>query len=192
MKIFALQDIPASLMLQVGGKARGLCRLSHCGLRVPPGFVLVDVGSDDDVRYATAWWAQSGLGTVAVRSSASAEDGSDYSAAGQYHTALNVYGEVAVANAIRDCLASLSSGTAEQYSTYFSAAGSHGMCVVIQQMIEADAAGVCFTKDPSGGGMRIEAVEGLGENLVSGCMDTHIYHADEALQGDDLITTETT
>ncbi len=190
MNIYALQDIPASLLPRVGGKARGLCLLSRCGLNVPPGCVLTEVETDEDVRYAAAWWAQSGLGKVAVRSSASAEDGTDYSAAGQYHTVLNVFGEAAVADAIRECVASLSSGTAQHYSAYFGAAKSSGMCVVLQQMIDADAAGVCFTQDPSGGGMRIEAVEGLGENLVSGRTATHLYREDTGFSGDSLMSAE--
>jgi len=188
MNIYALQDIPASLLPQVGGKARGLCLLSRCGLNVPPGGVLTGIETDGNVRYAAAWWAQSGLGKVAVRSSASAEDGADYSAAGQYHTVLNVSDEASVADAIRECVASLTSGTAKHYSTYFAAAKSNGMCVVIQQMIDADAAGVCFTQDPSGGGMRIEAVEGLGDNLVSGRMDTHLYVEDSGFSGDNLMS----
>ena len=190
MRIFALQDIPETLLTEAGGKARGLHSLIRCGLRVPRGFALMDIASEEDVRYAAAYWAQSGLGSVAVRSSATAEDGEDYSGAGQYHTSLSVCGESAVADAIRECVASLRSGTAQQYAAYFGAAQSSDMCVVVQQMVDADAAGVIFTRDISGGGLRIEAVEGLGENLVSGRAATHIYRADDKpLQGDGLLST---
>lgn len=185
MTIYPLADIPDALLPRVGGKARGLHALLRCGLSVPPGFVLADVASEDDVRYAAAWWVRSGLGSVAVRSSASAEDGADFSSAGQYHTSLNVSGEEAVADAIRACIASLASDTARQYAAYFGAE-SCGMCVVVQQMVEADAAGVCFTRDEADG-IRVEAVRGLGESLVSGHADAHTYRLDGAPQGDDLL-----
>ena len=189
MNIYRLQDIPEAMVPFVGGKARGLHALMRCGLAVPPGFVLTDISTVADIRYAAAYWAQSGLGTVAVRSSATAEDGADYSAAGQYHTALDVNGEEAVADAIRDCVASLRSDTAKQYAAYFGAAKSADMCVVVQQMIDPDVSGVCFTIDPSGGGMRIEAVQGLGENLVSGRVTARVYHAEkDTSQGDELVS----
>jgi pyruvate,water dikinase len=95
-----------------------------------------------------------------------------------------------VANAIRECVASLRSGAAQQYASYFGAAASGGMCVVVQQMVKADAAGVCFTRDPNGGGIRVEAVEGLGENLVSGRAETHIYREEDGMQGDALLSAE--
>jgi pyruvate,water dikinase len=45
-----------------------------------------------------------------------------------------------------------------------------GMGVIVQEMVPADWSGVMFTRDPQGhaGDMRIEAVAGLGEALVSG------------------------
>lgn len=189
MNIYALQDIPEAVLPHAGGKARGLCALIRSGLAVPPGFVLTDITTEADIRSAAAYWRQSGLDTVAVRSSATAEDGADYSGAGQYHTALGVRGEEAVASAIRDCVASLRSDNARHYAAYFGAAKSADMCVVVQQMIEADASGVCFTRSPAGGGIRIEAVQGLGENLVSGRVTARVYTTEDgAAAGDDLMS----
>ncbi len=186
MNIFALGEIPETLLPGVGGKARGLQALLRCGLNVPRGFLLADAATDEDARYAAAWWARSGLGCVAVRSSASAEDGSDFSSAGQYHTSLNISDAQALVDAVRACIASLASDTARQYAAYFGAE-SRGMCVVVQQMIDADAAGVCFTRDETGG-IRVEAVRGLGESLVSGHADAHTYRLNGAPQGDDLLS----
>jgi pyruvate,water dikinase len=63
------------------------------------------------------------------------------------------------------------------------------MCVVVQEMIEAEAAGVCFTKEPGGDGMLIEAVEGIGESLVSGKRTAHIYRVldNSSHTGDSLL-----
>ena len=45
------------------------------------------------------------------------------------------------------------------------------MCVIIQEMVESEYSGICFTVDPVSGNdktMLIEVGEGLGENIVSG------------------------
>lgn len=189
MNIYTLQDIPDAVLPHAGGKARGLCALMRSGLSVPSGFVITNITTEEDIRYAAAYWSQSGLDTVAVRSSATAEDGADYSGAGQYQTVLSVRGEEAVESAIRHCVASLGADTVRHYSAYFGAAKSADMCVVVQQMIDADVSGVCFTRDIASGGMRVEAVQGLGENLVSGHATAHVYHAEgDTPQGDDLLS----
>ncbi|KAI4453473.1 phosphoenolpyruvate synthase-related [Holotrichia oblita] len=119
----------------------------------------------------------SNLGEVAVRSSASNEDGADYSSAGQYSTVLKVNGEKAFKSAVKDCLASLKSVTAVNYTSYFKSAQSEKMSVVVQQMVEPKFAGVCFTVNPSSEGyMLVEAVKGLGESLVSGTSAAKQYN----------------
>ncbi|MBE7192518.1 MAG: pyruvate, water dikinase, partial [Gordonia polyisoprenivorans] len=76
-----------------GGKAAGLARLRALGLPVPVGFVVADASVDGSLDRVTARFgemAAAGTTPVAVRSSASGEDGSGQSFAGQYDTVLGV------------------------------------------------------------------------------------------------------
>jgi len=113
--------------------------------------------------------------SLAVRSSATAEDSPGASFAGQYETVLNVpVGEdtAPLLEAVRACWASLWDERARAY------AAQHGlepgrveMAVVVQKQVPAEAAGVLFTLNPLTGReeeMLIEAVWGLGEPLVAG------------------------
>jgi len=183
-----------------GGKAAGLAELIRIGLDVPPGFVIADAGADlvvvdtqSDTTVpahttvpadTTARWyrrmAEAGAIPVAVRSSAAGEDGAQQSFAGQYDTVLGVDSAEALAEAVRTCVASAASGRATAYrgaGPDSPAADSPAtdspatMHLVVQQMVDARAAGVVFTADPTTGRrdlMVIDAVAGLGESLVDG------------------------
>jgi len=110
-------------------------------------------------------------GPVAVRSSATAEDLSDASFAGQYLTVTNVTELDELERAIRRCWASLWMPAARAYrKRHRLAAGNLAMAVVVQRMVTPAWSGVAFTIDPRGRRhlLRIEAVPGLGEDLVSG------------------------
>ncbi|MGI5849571.1 MAG: PEP/pyruvate-binding domain-containing protein [Christensenellales bacterium] len=192
MVIYQLGKIPKTA--NVGGKAKGLSLLSRCGLNVPKGFVAADIDSDLCIQITGDYYENSGLKTVAVRSSATSEDGADFSGAGQYSTYLDILGKNAVKKAVRDCIVSLNSETAKSYGSYFSGAKSEKMCVIVQQMIDADISGVCFTQHPGNkDGILIEAVEGLGEKLVSGKAEAHTYFVPKDtlhVQGDSLLSAE--
>jgi phosphohistidine swiveling domain-containing protein len=178
--IYDIRSIPAAELGYVGGKARGLNQLAACGLNVPDGFVVTDAGGEAAADEAAAYYTKRGLKKVAVRSSATAEDGPDFSSAGQYDTYLNVEGSGGVRQAVRDCAASLHGVTAQKYSSIFSGSKSAQMCVVVQKMADAEVSGVCFTQHPDGrGGLLIEAVEGLGEALVSGRATAAACRVDE-------------
>ena len=160
-----------------GGKAAGLSRLIQAGLSVPPGFAVMGA---DDCQWAGDPALRAELdrhyqavsdGMVAVRSSASDEDGSDFSHAGQYETFLNVRGTDDVVDAVRKCLASAVNERSAEYRMKFDGGEPARMSVVVQRMVHAAKSGVIFTADPiSGDTMRvvINAVSGLGESLVSG------------------------
>lgn len=109
---------------------------------------------------------------VAVRSSATAEDLPDASFAGQQDSYLNVTGADAVIKATLDCFASLYNERAVSYRAKNKFDENQiQMAVVVQRMVNASAAGVMFTADPMTSDrltVAIEAVEGLGEELVSG------------------------
>ena len=170
MQILDLKNIPESVYSSVGGKARGLNFLDRAGLKIAPGFVIRGIENEDDIDKAVDFYLGSGLGMIAVRSSATTEDSEDFSHAGQYLSFLNVCGKDEVKIAIRRCLDSLNNINAASYSNIFKQEGKTEMSVIIQKMIKAQKAGVCFTQDPIAGDnyMLIEAVQGLGEQLVSG------------------------
>jgi len=119
---------------------------------------------------------------VAVRSSATAEDLPDASFAGQQDTILGVTGEDAVLDAVRKCWASLWNDRAVAYrQTHDVPAHGLRLAVVVQRMVEAHTAGVLFTADPITGHRRraaIEAVRGLGEQLVSGAVNPDHFVVD--------------
>ncbi len=170
MEIYDLSDIPGRVLENIGGKAKGLALLASYGFNTPKGAVVRKLDSDADYEKAAVFYERHGSRCVAVRSSAGAEDGSDFSSAGQYASVLNVRGREGFICALKECVASLGSETAGSYSSFFAGARSSEMNVVVQEMVDAACAGVCFTIDPSTGDDKviIEAVAGLGESLVSG------------------------
>jgi rifampicin phosphotransferase len=113
---------------------------------------------------------------VAVRSSATAEDLPEASFAGQQDTYLNVRGVDDLLLAVRDCWASLWTARALAYRARQGMdPAAVSLAVVVQHMVDAQAAGVMFTANP-GNGHRDEAVIsaawGLGESVVSGSVNT--------------------
>ena len=136
----------------------------------------VPSGIADAVREA---YRALGSPDVAVRSSATAEDLPDASFAGQQDTILNVSGEDAVLDAVRRCWASLWNDRAVAYrQTHEVPAEGLRLAVVVERMVDAQIAGVLFTADPITGRRRraaIEAVRGLGEQLVSGAVNPDNY-----------------
>lgn len=121
---------------------------------------------------------------VAVRSSATGEDGSDASFAGMNATITNVSGEDALIDAVVRCWKSLFSPRVVTYRASRNFTGDPAMAVVVQQMIDSEKAGVAFTADPSNGArdrVVIEGAFGLGEVVVSGEVepDTYIVSKDK-------------
>lgn len=153
-----------------GGKAAGLAELRRLGLDVPPGFVIADAEADLVVVDTTRWFtrmADAGATPVAVRSSAAGEDGEEQSFAGQYDTVLGVDSTERFVDAVRTCVQSTRSRRASAYG----GGAPPAMHLVVQRMVDARAAGVVFTADPTTGRrdlMVIDAVAGLGESLVDG------------------------
>ena len=111
-------------------------------------------------------------GTVAVRSSATAEDLPGASFAGQQDTFLNIMGIDNLFGALRRCWSSLWTARALIYRAHqHIAPQSVQMALIVQQMVEATSAGVLFTCNPVTGAqneMVINACWGLGEAIVSG------------------------
>ncbi len=112
---------------------------------------------------------------VAVRSSAVGEDSADASFAGQQETYLWVRGLAELELSVRRCWASYFSPQALSYRARLaggnSPIGTAGMSVGVQQMVDADVAGVMFTRSPRTNDRSIVAIEaglGLGVSVVGG------------------------
>jgi pyruvate,water dikinase len=141
-----------------------------------------------EIRYA---YRMLGGGSVAVRSSATAEDLPDASFAGQQETYLNVHGEEELLAATRRCFASLFTDRAISYRQihgfdHFSIALSIG----VQTMVRSDLAcsGVMFSIDTETGfrdAVLLTAAFGLGENVVQGAVnpDEYLIFKPTLLQG---------
>ena len=121
---------------------------------------------------------RSGNTSMAVRSSATAEDLPGASFAGQQETFLNVKGEDNLVKACHRCYASLFTDRAIKYRSdnnfeHMKVALSIG----VQVMVRSDLAssGVMFTMDPDSGFENVVLVSGawgLGENVVQGNVNT--------------------
>ncbi len=185
----------------VGGKGASLGRVIRAGFQVPGGFVVNThayrlayiphpvAGTIPEVPAEVAReildrYEQMGRGTVAVRSSATAEDLAAASMAGQCETVLDISGDEALIEAVRNCWASLHTERIRAYLHEHEIDQQLvAMAVVVQRLVPADVAGVLFTADPSGSGrkeMLIDANWGLGETVVGGHVQPDVLRLDAA------------
>jgi len=130
---------------------------------------------------------------VAVRSSATAEDLPDASFAGQQETYLNITGADAVLEATKKCWASLWTARAIGYRARHGI-GAEGvaLAIVVQLLVNAEAAGIMFTVNPINGNHNeavINAAWGLGEAVVGGAVTPDTITMDKLTGG--LIARET-
>ena len=157
-----------------GNKALRLSVLKNAGLPVPGGVVLRSeaiadyrqMTRDQKDSFAALIWKLVGEKPCAVRSSASNEDGADQSFAGVFESELDVTAKT-MRRALDSVVASFSSERAASYDA--GANDENAANILVQQMVQADYAGVLFTQDPTAPGMTmVEWVRGCGEDLVSG------------------------
>ena len=173
MNIYQLGQLPEEIYPSVGGKAKGLDMLVRHGFTVPKGFVITNTDQIDEEAVYQAFDDMKAE-KVSVRSSASNEDQSSASNAGQYETCLFV-DRSHLMESVKKCLESLNSRRVEDYARHFELKQGT-MNIVVQEMIDSDKAGVLFTAGPNNGSaILIEAVSGQGENLVSGQVTAHRY-----------------
>ncbi|MBP2328554.1 pyruvate,water dikinase [Kibdelosporangium banguiense] len=201
MKLVLVLDDAAADLATVGGKGASLGRMLRAGLPVPGGFHVTteayrafvspfrDEIDPSDPERTAALFARHGLPApiaeeiqrayqalgedvpVAVRSSATAEDLPEMSFAGQQDTYLNIRGD-ALLDAVKRCWASLWNARAIAYRDQHGVSHDDvALAVVVQELVDADAAGVMFTADPMTGARDetvINASWGLGEVVVGG------------------------
>lgn len=152
-----------------GNKALRLSQIAAAKLPVPDGFVIPystilefernpKVLSDLRSKAVAVFGDQA----VAVRSSASAEDGENQSFAGVFDSCLNVKPKD-IEQAILRVAQSFKSQHAADY------ADGGGGNILVQRMVNAEFAGVLFTQNPTHPAQQIlEWVKGTADDLVSG------------------------
>ncbi|HEY8036323.1 MAG TPA: phosphoenolpyruvate synthase [Methylobacter sp.] len=120
--------------------------------------------------------------SVAVRSSATAEDLPTASFAGQQDTYLNIRGDQALLDSCKRCFASLFTDRAIHYRVdqgfdHFKLALSIGIMKMVRS--DLDASGVMFSLDTESGFkdvVFITGAYGLGENVVQGAVDPDEFY----------------
>ncbi|NOY72805.1 MAG: pyruvate, phosphate dikinase [Gammaproteobacteria bacterium] len=193
-----------------GGKGWNLARLHHYGFAIPNGFVVVAEiyrqllkqlpDGDKHALFLKSRLPEScrtaiknaliqhGLlnQPVAVRSSATLEDGINASFAGIHESHLNVNGPsrqtdqlIQIEQALLRCYASLWSERAISYRRKMNIADDDiAAAIVISEMIDAQSSGVAFSCDPATGRtdlITVNANFGLGESVVSGATTPDEY-----------------
>ncbi|WP_111765980.1 PEP/pyruvate-binding domain-containing protein [Nakamurella deserti] len=177
-----LTDISTEDTDRVGAKAARLGHLTRAGYPVPAGCVF-PVGFPADRLPDLDWPAllsRVGPGPYAVRSSGVSEDGAERSFAGMFTTGLDVAAADLPA-AVVACLQSADSPRVLAYDTASSAAGAT-VAVIVQQMVDATAAGVAFTAHPVSGDrdiVLVSAVRGLGDRLADGQVTPQEWAVDD-------------
>lgn len=172
----ALDGLDASDVDDLARRARDAREIVHSA-PLPPDLVAEILAAHEALlaEYGSAL-------TVAVRSSATAEDLPDASFAGQHETFLNVAGEARLLDSVRLCFASLFKDRAIAYRVdkgfdHFKVFQSVG----VMKMVRSDRAssGVIFTLDTESGfrdAVFITGAYGLGENVVQGTVDPDEFH----------------
>jgi len=171
----------------VGGKAVGLGSLLRAGQRVPASFV-VTAGAYREYRrgqalpqelraaiagaYASLCELDGTEVPVAVRSSATVEDSAEASWAGQFQTFLGVSGTEEVLARVEECwAAALDPHVGAYRAGHQLGPDDGGVAVIVQELVDARAAGVIFTQHPETGDRSLVVIEsshGLGEAVVGG------------------------
>lgn len=153
------------------GKAAALRELQDNGFRVPEfAVVSADCTQEKLASQLDVIVAQLGL-PLAVRSSASVEDGAKSSFAGMFASYLNLSTAAEVEEAVKQCRASVRTPSVVEYCRNRRIATNDlRMDVIIQCMIQPELAGVIFTINPVTGqdDIVIEATAGLGDELLAG------------------------
>ena len=200
MKIITGKDIETTDLKNAGGKGANLIHLKNQGFPVPkfiiiPANELTDLISqnvnDDNaiinfienyqfpdkfIQEIEGLFGNQAL--LAVRSSASMEDGQDSSFAGLFESIM--YVPISdIQSAIRKVWLSVYAERVKKYMHSKKLDNTHlSIAIILQEMVEADISGVAFGANPADGNEEeqiINAVFGAGEGLVSGQLDADMY-----------------
>jgi len=164
--------------IRFGNKAANLSRMIQNGISVPHGYVLTSHAFDvaqcsgelpdayiDDVMRAIEELG----GRIAIRSSATVEDGEDFSMAGVFETNYAINGSRDSIRAfINDAYhQALSADVAKLFELYGIVRDDIKLSLIIQRLIEPLYAGVVYATSKSNK-VTVQYVSGYGQDLVNG------------------------
>ncbi|MBI4346152.1 MAG: phosphoenolpyruvate synthase [Elusimicrobia bacterium] len=171
---------------RLGGKAGALAELGRAGFPVPEWFALAPEAFEagraavEEALREELPRRLPGVVRLAVRSSASDEDGARHSFAGQLESLLNVEPDDAGA-AVEKVWRSAFSERLAAYRREHRLGPGRPPAVILQRMLAPDAAGVAFGADPVSGRRAVAvvcAIQGTAEKLVAGEVDGQTFHVD--------------
>jgi pyruvate,water dikinase len=168
---------------QVAGAEPPEARRLALGIRL--GFARAELDPTVEGALGAAWERLAGAGTqLAVRSSALCEDSAHASFAGQFETFLGIAERPDLDTAVRACWASLWSIRSLRYMRAYDVdPAQSAMPVLIQRMVEADAAGGAFSLTPDDQ-IVLTGTWGLGSAIAQGDVipDRYLLGRDASLQ----------
>ncbi|MDE7268236.1 MAG: phosphoenolpyruvate synthase [Lachnospiraceae bacterium] len=160
----------------MGAKAENLFVMQKNGVNIPPFFCFFKEDTQEATEYAAKFFDSSER--IALRSSASAEDGKTTSFAGQFRTCLHLSPEELPKAAQQVCTVPKNAGFIEYCKMYCINPSEIRICAIAQKMVDAELSGVLFTANPQG--ILNESVvvigRGTGENVVADRTDTTAYY----------------
>jgi pyruvate,water dikinase len=188
---------------EVGGKAVGLGSLLRAGQRVAASFVVTAAAYRDYVAsgarelspavreavarsYSALCERRGSELTVAIRSSATVEDSTEASCAGQFRTFLGASGVEEVLDQVERCWIAAFEPQVRSYRADRQIdAEDDGLAVIVQELVDARAAGVMFTQHPRTGDRSLVVIEssyGLGEAVVGGEVTPDLFEVNRITQ----------
>jgi len=196
-------DIEIPTVAEAGGKGHHLFQLQAAGCKVPKFLVLPvnciehyfgkdsSESGEELLQKIRTHFNSDAL--LAVRSSCILEDGADHSFAGLFETHLFVHPKN-LFDPIVEIAQSVLAPKVLQYQNQKGIAEEARMAVVIQEMVNADVAGVAFGWHPilqTSQVKVINAVWGIGEGLVSGILNSDQFEIRNGQDVEELIACKT-
>ncbi len=165
----------------IGAKAQRLFKMKENGINVPDFFcITANTDISEACEYVKSKFSEDTL--FSIRSSASAEDGANFSFAGQLDTFLFVkYSDIS--SKIAQCRASAESSGINEYLSFSGISQNEfSMTVIVQVMIDAELSGVLFTANPQGiiNETVITVGRGTGDNVVEDKVPVTTYYCNHS------------
>ncbi|MBQ6034284.1 MAG: hypothetical protein IJL33_02180 [Ruminococcus sp.] len=167
--------------VSIGAKAECLFKMKQHGLNVPELFCVTNETQEAEVCDYISRNFSTGV-QFSVRSSASAEDSSSFSFAGQLKTFLFVPAD-RVWERVEQCRASADTESVAEYLRINALSRSELIInVIVQAMVDVDYSGVIFTANPQGilSETVITVGAGTGDNVVEDKVAVSTYYCDRS------------
>jgi|GEM_PF-1395307 len=169
VKFYQLDHLPSAAQNTMNWKVQGLKLLCDSKLSVPKSFILTDIKNESDVETAVQHYENSGLDKVILRPCKMHGDEPSSVSLAPEEATLCPEDPAQFKHALDCCLNTFHRQSAKHRPHFFSDTSIPGLCVIVQQLLDADIFGVCQT----------EASEGDEATLVRArtreeiIMDTH-------------------